>query len=99
MEIEVSFHPEAREEYLSAIAWYLTHSEPIARAFQSEVQIAIDQIQSHPTRWPRFEGDVRWVRLKRFPYVVYFELLSPEVVQVLAVAHGSRVPGYWRNRK
>ena len=99
MEIEVNFHPEAREEYLSAIAWYLTHSEPIARAYQREVQLAVDHIQSGPTRWPKFEGEVRWVRLKRFPYVVYFEPLSTQVVQVLAVAHGSRAPGYWRNRQ
>jgi len=99
MEIEVGFHPEAREEYLSAIAWYVTHSEPIATAFQREVQGAIDQIQADPTRSPKFEGEVRWVRLKRFPYVVYFEPLTTQVVQVLAVAHGSRAPGYWRSRK
>ena len=30
MEIEVSFHEEARKEYLDAIAWYLMHSELIA---------------------------------------------------------------------
>ncbi len=99
MQIDVKFHPDAREEYLDAIAWYLTHSESIARAFQQEVQLAVDRIRHEPGQWPIFEGEVHWVRLKRFPYVLYFEILAADVVHVLAVAHANRRPGYWRNRQ
>ena len=49
MQIEVRFHPEAREEYLDAIAWYLTHSEAIARAFQQEVHEAVDRVRDGPS--------------------------------------------------
>lgn len=48
MQIDVEFHPEARLEYLDAIAWYLTHSKSIARAFQQEVHLALDRIQQGP---------------------------------------------------
>ena len=65
MQIDVNFHPEARQEYLDAIAWYLTHSKAIARAFQQEVQLAIDRFRQGPSQWPIFDGQVRWVRLKR----------------------------------
>ena len=93
MEIELRFHPDAREEYLDAIAWYLTHSEMIARAFQQEVYEAIDRIQDGPSRWPIFADQVRWIRLRRFPYLLYFEEVSSSAVEILAVAHANRRPG------
>ena len=99
MQIDVDFHPEARKEYLDAIAWYLTHSKSIARAFQQEIHLALDRIQRGPTQWPTFERHVHWIRLDRFPYVIYFEILTADAVQVLAVAHANRRPGYWRNRQ
>jgi plasmid stabilization system protein ParE len=99
MPIELQFHPEAREEYLDAVAWYLTHSNTIARAFQQEVDKALEQIRSGPARWPVFEGQVRWIRLHRFPYVLYYEGASTGLVNILAVAHARRRPGYWRTRR
>ena len=98
MQIELRFHPEAREEYLEAIAWYLTHSDTIARAFQQEVDEALERIRSGPSHWPVFEGQVRWIRLHRFPYLLYFEDSFTGHVDVLAVAHARRRPGYWRTR-
>lgn len=62
MQIEVQFHPEAREEYLEAIAWYLTHSETIARAFRQEVDEAVERIRGGPSRSPIFADQVRWIR-------------------------------------
>lgn len=41
---------------------------------------------------------MRKVRVDRFPYSIIFRLLDKDTVQVLAVAHGSREPGYWKNR-
>jgi hypothetical protein len=99
MEIDVGFHPEAREEYLDTIAWYLTHSAVIARGFQHEVHQAVDHIRRGPGQWPIFVDRVHWIRLRRFPYVLYFEEVSAERVEVLAVAHANRRPGYWRNRR
>jgi toxin ParE1/3/4 len=86
-------------KYLDAIAWYLTHSKSIARTFQLEVHQAIDRIRQGPNQWPAFEGPVRWIRLNRFPYILYFEILTADAVQVLAVAHANRRPGYWRYRQ
>ncbi len=99
MGIEVQLHPEAREEYLAAIAWYLQLSERIARSFQHEIDEAIVRVADGPAKWPIFENDVRWIRLHRFPYVLYFEEAAAGTVQVLAVAHAGRRPGYWRSRR
>jgi len=41
--------------------------------------------------------NVRKFLLARFPYSVYYLSRDDEVL-ILAVAHGSRRPGYWRHR-
>jgi len=63
------------------------------------VDRSIELIESGPEQWPIFEGPVRFIRLRRFPYLLYYERVEAAVVQVLAVAHGSRRPGYWRRRR
>jgi plasmid stabilization system protein ParE len=95
---EIDFHPEAREEYLDALRWYLDRSVHVARRFQEEIIRCLELIAGHPDRCPIWEGTIRWARLRRFPYVLYYESSDAEHIQVLAVAHGSRRPGYWRSR-
>jgi toxin ParE1/3/4 len=97
--IEVSFHPEARAEYLDALQWYIERSYQVGRSFQQEFGHCVALIESGPHQWPMFEDPVRFVRLRRFPYVLYYEQVATEQVQVLAVAHASRRPGYWRHRR
>jgi toxin ParE1/3/4 len=96
---DVEFHPEAREEYLQALQWYLERSERIARRLQQELIQAVDLIAEEAEQWPRFEGEIRFLRLRRFPFVLYFEPAREDQLFILAVAHQSRRPGYWRYRR
>jgi hypothetical protein len=41
--------------------------------------------------------DVRRFRLTRFPYCLAFQVTGDDIA-VIAVAHQSRVPFYWRDR-
>jgi hypothetical protein len=36
--------------------------------------------------------------LTRFPYVVFYEVVD-DAVEVIAVAHAKRRPGYWLHRR
>lgn len=38
------------------------------------------------------------MRVRRFSYILYYEILDPTQVVVYAVAHSSRRPGYWLRR-
>ena len=59
---------------------------------------AFEVIQKHPERSPRFGIDAtRYRLLRRYPYIVVYRELG-EWTEILAVAHTSRRPGYWRNR-
>jgi hypothetical protein len=41
----------------------------------------------------------RWMRVKRFPYLLYYEIRDPQPVLIYAIAHGRRRPAYWMRRK
>jgi hypothetical protein len=55
-------------------------------------------VEAEADALPVLSGPYRWVRVRRFPYLLIFRRKSPEVIVIVAVAHTSRRPGYWRRR-
>ena len=93
----VDFHPDAVLEGAAARAWYAERSPVAAVAFVTELDSAVEAIAEQPSRWPRYMYGTRRYLLRRFPYaVVYRE--KPGSVLVVAFAHCSRRPGYWKHR-
>jgi len=91
------FHPEAVAEARGAIRSYRERNPVAAAAFLTELERALLRIAEAPERWPRVAGDRRRFVLLRFPFSVLYRLHSG-LIEVLAVAHGQRRPGYWRER-
>jgi plasmid stabilization system protein ParE len=90
-------HPAALEELQSAVTWYLGRSEVAAAKFVASVDRAIDAVIESPSRWPLGESSTRKFVLRRFPFaIIYRETMDS--LQILAVAHGNRKPGYWKKR-
>jgi plasmid stabilization system protein ParE len=94
---EVEFHPRALEEARAAYQWYMARSTAAASAFLSEIDLALARIAEAPDRWPAYMRGTRRYLLRRFPYSVVFRETADKI-QVIAVAHGRRRPGYWKNR-
>jgi toxin ParE1/3/4 len=94
----VEIHPAAVREARKAYRWYLRHSAVAASRFQAAFEAGIEQIVEWPEMWPAYLHGTRFYLLRRFPYILVYRKLD-EVVQIVAVAHGSRRPGYWRRRK
>lgn len=93
----LEYHSEVAEEVDAALVWYLQRSVRAAEAFVDELERGVAAIQEAPHRWPVFEGTFRRFLLRRFPfYIVYRE--TDESIEIVAVAHGRRRPGYWRAR-
>jgi plasmid stabilization system protein ParE len=94
---QVEFHEAASLDFEAAFVWYFDRSERAALRFAGEVERAVASIADSPQRFPPDVSNTRKFLLQRFPFaVVYREL--PSVIQVLAVAHGRRRPGYWKKR-
>jgi toxin ParE1/3/4 len=95
--MKLEIHPEAADETAEAALFYNRRDVEVSRRFRTEVYAAIERARSQPLVYRVFEDDLRKVRVERFPYSVIFRLTA-DTMQVLAVAHGSREPGYWRQR-
>jgi plasmid stabilization system protein ParE len=91
------FLEAAASEYEAAIDWYFERSPFAAQKFAVEVNHAIENIARYPQRWPAHLMGTRRLFLRHFPFTVIYREL-PSVIQILAVAHGHRRPGYWKRR-
>lgn len=94
----VEFHEEAAGEFLAAVEWYLARNERVASRFAQQVTHAVQLIAQAPQRWPSYSHGTRKFVLLRFPFLVIYRELAT-VIQVLAVAHAHRRPGYWKFRR
>jgi len=93
----VEFHQEAATEYEAAVEWYAQHSRLAARKFVFEVDRALNFISEAPNRWPKHTHGTRRFLLQHFPFAIVYRESSP-AVHVIAIAHGRRRPGYWKER-
>jgi hypothetical protein len=81
----VKIHPAALEEAEAAMEWYSRRSIRAGGMFFDE---------ANPGQFPEYASGTRKVRLHRFPYLVFFRE-TPSHVDIIAVVHGLRRPGYW----
>jgi plasmid stabilization system protein ParE len=93
----LEFLDEAIEEAEAAARWYAKRSPTAAAAFADEIDTAIAEIIRLPLAWPAYTHNTRRFLLRRFPYSVVYRV-SESTTLVVAVAHGHRRPGYWRDR-
>lgn len=89
--------PEAREDALSAYAYYEDRREGLGARFREHLDHAIARICEDPTRYPVVNRELRRRLVDRFPYAVYYCLL-PDRVYVVAIMHGRQNPERWRQR-
>ena len=93
----IEFDGDARTEFDEAFNWYAQRSVAAALGFASAVDYAIDTVLSNPDQFVKTYAGCQLCRLKRFPYcVVYYQLVTS--IQVIAIAHAKRRPGYLRSR-
>ena len=95
--MEVRFDPDALDELAGAMDWYAARSERAAKMLVIEFERAVLRLRESPTRWPTYRHGTRKVRLRRFPFAIVYRVSTDEI-QVVAVAHLHRRPGYWRHR-
>jgi plasmid stabilization system protein ParE len=91
-------HDEAAAEYDAAFDWYLQRSPDAALKFDFEVQRAMVQIIQAPQRWAVGPHSTRRVLLRQFPFILIYRERPSGMIQIVAVAHTSRRPGYWKQR-
>ena len=92
-----AFHPEARSEYREAAVFYEECRRGLGAEFSREIESAIGRILEAPERWRITKQDVRHYLAHKFPYAILYTIEQDSIL-IIAVAHASREPGYWKNR-
>ncbi|HEV3024435.1 MAG TPA: type II toxin-antitoxin system RelE/ParE family toxin [Pirellulales bacterium] len=93
-------HSAAADEIRRAKRWYAERSAKAKDRFVAELDAAMERVVAEPERWPAYLHKTQRCRLRDFPYMnmVVYRVVGP-LIQVVAVAHTSRRPGYWRKRR
>jgi toxin ParE1/3/4 len=95
--LRIVFRRAARQDFEDAALWYESKRPGLGGAFQTAVEDALRQIQADPLMYRRVHRLVRRVRVRRFPYAVYF-LAEQDRIVVLSVFHARRDPRVWQSR-
>ena len=93
----VRLHAAAFREADEAFDWYTQANPRVANRFRAELQAAAVRIADGPERYPLYCSRLRFVKLRKFPYLLLYEIVG-EIIHIVAVAHGSRKPHYWQRR-
>jgi len=92
-------HPEAREDLREAANFYRDNAGvALSQALLGEFEHSIGLLLEHPRLGARWRHGKRRYLMRRFPFSIIYSISGDQLL-VLAVAHQSRRPGYWRGRK
>ena len=97
MLIRIELDPEAEAELESAVDWHLSQSRAAADRFADVYERAVEAIYQFPEIGRPLGGGLRRLNLARTDYAIIYRLRD-DTATVIAVAHASRRPGYWRER-
>ena len=90
-------HPAVIAEARAAVDWYHERSVSAARVFVLEIDRAISRIAERPQIWPHYAHGTQRYLLHRFPFFVVYRQTSLRI-EIVAIAHDKRKPGYWKER-
>ena len=97
MSLPLDFHPAVRGEIDDGYDWYEQRQAGLGRDFLDEVERVLAEITANPARYGFADADIREGLLNRFPYAIYYRVLTDRI-RVLAVYHTSRHPLGWQSR-
>jgi plasmid stabilization system protein ParE len=100
--MRVIIDEQAQEEARQQVEWYRQRNPAAARRLEELVISTVERIARNPLEFSLMEvrdnpGDIRRVRLRNFPLLIIYQVLADEVL-IVAFAHTSREPEYWRAR-
>ena len=94
----VEFQPAASQELEAASSFYEARRPGLGDDLADEVEDVCLLLSEYPAIGRKADDVHRSVPLRRFPFMLFYRVLGT-VVQVVAVAHKRKRPGYWRSRR
>jgi hypothetical protein len=96
--MKVVFLAEAQQELLEVVDYYESARRGLGARFNEELSRSVSVVLSNPAFGQIRVGGYRRINLKVFPYYLPY-IGRGDILWVLAVAHGHRLPNYWIDRR
>lgn len=93
----VEFHPEAQAELRADARFYEERQAGLGDEFLDAVDWVIRFVKERPAAGRSVGAGIRRALTRRFRYAVIYREVGDRL-EVLAVAHLRRRPGYWHDR-
>ena len=94
----IIFRPEAARELAADVRYYDEKYPGRGQRFARAVERTLALITEFPLAFPvLYDPDIRSAKVARFPYRVVYVVVASNI-DVVAIAHAKRRPGYWRDR-
>ena len=90
--------PEAEQDVDDAIKWYDERGAGLGDEFLRCIDACVAAIERNPELYPVVHRRMRRALVRRFPYAVFYELETREIV-VYGVYHCARDPRSWKRRR
>lgn len=97
MKHALEIHPDANDEANDAIRYYEKCEPGLGERFRHGVQEELSRILQYPLLSRQRRGGFRRYNLPDFPYYIATILRGDRII-VVAIAHSSRHPDYWKSR-
>lgn len=94
---KVDFVAAAREEFLAEVAYYNNAQAGLGIRFSAAIEKAAALALAFPEVGSPSVSGTRRVVVKDFPFSLIYKSFA-EGIAIFAVAHQSRLPGYWNAR-
>jgi toxin ParE1/3/4 len=98
--MKLHIHRLAVVEIDHEVDYYEDRQPGLGAELESEIDAVFSLILRFPASAPQWKdrADRRVAILDRFPFIIPYQVLNDDIV-VLALAHTSRRPGYWSQRR
>ncbi|ODS30196.1 MAG: hypothetical protein SCARUB_04691 [Candidatus Scalindua rubra] len=93
----IIIHEDAEAELWHAVDFYEDKVPGLGLDFEKSIRIALSSVQEAPKRWPKSKNGARRLLLDRFPFAIFY-IEYTDFIWVIAFAHTSRKPFYWKKR-
>jgi len=95
---KLRFHPSIPNDLVNALEYYEGVSRMLSNRFRNSVDQRLDSIAQNPEIFPFDISPIRFAKIGRFPYLIFF-VIKPEFISIIAIVHGAADPKKWRNRE
>jgi plasmid stabilization system protein ParE len=94
---ELRFLPETGIDAKEAASYYEEQECGLGVRFKKEISKVVESIALNPLIRRERKGGFRRANLPSFPYYIAYQLSKSETI-IIAIAHSSRHPDFWKNR-